>query len=441
MSRKSISTASGGGGGRWHVNPATGKPGRCSASSADRCPFGGPEVHSATREEAIEKYEKESEAAALRSATRRVSPKPVDILEQGRVSYFNTIEDLARSPRGKTPGTAEHMFAVASKDEDPAVRERAREAFESMKSCERQLDRMRRGESLDGLEMAHRSDDVEKVCSFLVDHGMETDKNAAFASRDFGGIEYNEERREDQQEIIAEYMNDVADRVPRQGKVLFSGGLGGAGKSTVLRSFAGIDQTQYATLNPDDVKESMAEKGMIPPVPGLLPMEASTLVHNEASQLTDDMRGILVRQKRNICFDMTMGSYSSVENRASACKEKGYTEFKAIFVDISTNTSHSRARSRYRNGMQKAVSMFQQGENPMGGRHLPARIIDGQKTPPDSPIHSTNALMLIRANDAGIFTEPPRVFDNDVDGRDPQEVQFSDLERRGRKYEKMYPDE
>jgi hypothetical protein len=44
------------------------------------------------------------------------------------------------------------------------------------------------------------------------------------------------------------------------------GGLGGAYKSTVLEKHAGIERSQYLTINPADIKEAMAERGLIPEV-------------------------------------------------------------------------------------------------------------------------------------------------------------------------------
>ncbi len=38
-------------------------------------------------------------------------------------------------------------------------------------------------------------------------------------------------------------------------------------------------------INPDDIKEEMAKRGMIPEVGGLSPMEASDLVHEESSDV------------------------------------------------------------------------------------------------------------------------------------------------------------
>ena len=59
-----------------------------------------------------------------------------------------------------------------------------------------------------------------------------------------------------------------ASDVPCEQRAIIAGGLPGAGKSTVLERYAGIDRSQYLTINPDDVKEEMAKRDMIPPVSG-----------------------------------------------------------------------------------------------------------------------------------------------------------------------------
>jgi hypothetical protein len=63
-----------------------------------------------------------------------------------------------------------------------------------------------------------------------------------------------------------------ASDVPCERRAIIAGGLPGAGKSTVLERYAGIDRSQYLTINPDDIKEEMARRDMIPPVRGLSPM-------------------------------------------------------------------------------------------------------------------------------------------------------------------------
>ena len=44
-------------------------------------------------------------------------------------------------------------------------------------------------------------------------------------------------------------------RVPCERKAIVAGGLPGAGKTTVLPEFAGIDLSQYLMINPDVIKE------------------------------------------------------------------------------------------------------------------------------------------------------------------------------------------
>ena len=36
-------------------------------------------------------------------------------------------------------------------------------------------------------------------------------------------------------------------------------------------------------INPDDIKEELAQRGMVPEIDGLSPMEATDLVHEESS--------------------------------------------------------------------------------------------------------------------------------------------------------------
>ena len=63
------------------------------------------------------------------------------------------------------------------------------------------------------------------------------------------------------------------------------GGLGGAGKTTILKGQANVDLSRYLMINPDDIKEEMAQRGLVPHIEGLSPMEASDLVHEESSAI------------------------------------------------------------------------------------------------------------------------------------------------------------
>lgn len=203
--------------------------------------------------------------------------------------------------------------------------------------------------------------------------------------------------------------------VPREGKAVISGGLGGAGKSTVLEKFSGYKESDYITVNPDSIKEIMAKKGYIPEVDGFTPMEVSTLVHEEASHISGMIFRRAAKENRNIIVDITMGSVSSVEKRLEVLKENGYKDIQAVFVDISPETSLSRAKFRYKQGMNEYVKG--DGE---GGRYLPDRIILDNKTQEGSEYLSKNAENFVALKEKGWFTSA-RTFNNNVNGRDPVE--------------------
>ena len=73
-----------------------------------------------------------------------------------------------------------------------------------------------------------------------------------------------------------------------------------------LQQHAGIDWSQYLMINPDDIKEEMARRGMIPEIDGLSPMEASELVHEESSYLASQLAIRAQADGKNLIWDITM---------------------------------------------------------------------------------------------------------------------------------------
>jgi hypothetical protein len=120
----------------------------------------------------------------------------------------------------------------------------------------------------------------------------------------------------------------------------------------------------------DDIKEVMAQKGMVPEVEGLSPMEAATLIHEESGLIANLLAKRLYREKKNIVWDITMSRRGSVEKRLSEMRREGYTEFRAVFVDIPVETSVERAMARHRRGWDS----YSRGEG-FGGRYVPPEII------------------------------------------------------------------
>jgi len=175
-------------------------------------------------------------------------------------------------------------------------------------------------------------------------------------------------------ELYARY-----DHVPSEGKAIISGGLGGAGKTTVLKGHAGLDLDQYVMVNADDIKEILAERGLIPEIPGapdLSPMERSSLIHEESSRISKMLAELAYHDRKNVVWDITMSSEGSVAKRLDELRRNMYTDIHGVFIDIPAELSVSRALARYRDGADK----YRAGEG-LGGRYVPPRVIRASVAP------------------------------------------------------------
>jgi predicted ABC-type ATPase len=233
-------------------------------------------------------------------------------------------------------------------------------------------------------------------------------------ARDPEGKVWAKSRADQQIGILDDICRDKAD-VPCDGEAVIAGGLGGAGKTTVLSQFAGIDRAKYVTANPDDIKEEMAKRGMIPEVDGLSPLECSQLVHAESSLIAGSLAKRAYAERRNIIWDVTMSRYESVARRIGDLREAGYTNILGVFVDIPASKSVERAQNRHREGMED----YRNGRG-HGGRHLSPDLILRQQTDDGQTINRKVFEALKPKFDRWM------VFDNGVDGRDPVLIESSD---------------
>lgn len=181
------------------------------------------------------------------------------------------------------------------------------------------------------------------------------------------------DERDAMHDSIIDDLYARAGDVPCERRAIIAGGLPGAGKSTVLERHAGIDRSQYLTINPDDVKEQMARKDMIPPVIGLSPMEASDLVHEESSYVARQLALRAQADGKNVIWDITMSSRTSTERRIDELRTSGYVQIEGIFIDIPVEISVSRADGRHREGQDECRA----GDG-LGGRFIPAEMIRAQ---------------------------------------------------------------
>jgi hypothetical protein len=109
-------------------------------------------------------------------------------------------------------------------------------------------------------EWAEHLDEVRDGLDNARETGLRT--NLLYTIDGKGQI-WSEERDLLHDSMIEDFYAKAAD-VPCNFKAIMAGGLGGAGKTTVLTERAGIDLTQYLMINPDDFKEEMARRGMLP---------------------------------------------------------------------------------------------------------------------------------------------------------------------------------
>ncbi len=165
----------------------------------------------------------------------------------------------------------------------------------------------------------------------------------------------------------------AADAVPCEGSAIFAGGLGGAGKTTVLTGYHGIDLARYLTINPDAIKGEMAHRGLIPDVSGLSPMEASDLAHEESSHIAKRLAHRAQADRKNVIWDITMSTGVSTADRIDSLRQAGYTRIEGVFVDIPVEVSVRRADARHREGHDD----FRAGDG-FGGRYVPPEVIRSQ---------------------------------------------------------------
>ncbi|MFE0020249.1 zeta toxin family protein [Amycolatopsis sp. NPDC059021] len=178
------------------------------------------------------------------------------------------------------------------------------------------------------------------------------------------------------QRQVAEKLYARGSAVPSAGKAVLTGGLPGAGKTTVLNDNPFVRPQDYLVLSSDDAKELMCAGDMIPAVDGLAPMEASDLIQREAARITEMVADRARRERRNVIWDTTMASVPAIDKRVAPLRKAGYTEISALFLDLPIEVSVQRIDQRHRSGYER----YRNGER-CEGRHVPASLVRRQADP------------------------------------------------------------
>jgi hypothetical protein len=167
-------------------------------------------------------------------------------------------------------------------------------------------------------------------------------------------------------------------------------------------------------INPDDIKVELAERGMIPEIAGLSPMEASDLVHEESSYLARQLAIRAQADGKNIIWDITMSDLAKTERRIDELRMAGYRQVDGVFVDIPGEVSIRRTDARHREGEDD----YRSGKG-LGGRYVPPEIITLKA---DDEWGSQNRRTFDELKQR---FDHWSLFDNSVDGRGPIRVDGS----------------
>ncbi len=215
--------------------------------------------------------------------------------------------------------------------------------------------------------------------------------NAVFAGRNTSTSEtiggtgqvWKPERARLHNQLVDEAMSRAAS-VPAEGKAILGGGLPGAGKTTALKQLPGVDVSKYMTVAPDDFKEELAKRGMIPHIHGLTPMEASPLVADETLHI-------------------------------ASLHAAGY-KVRGVYVDVPIATSIKRAQSRYDAG----AAAWLKGQG-LGGRYVPPADIQNVWGTTDPDVSQNETYF----EHIKSFVDEWQKMDNSVAGRKPQLISSS----------------
>lgn len=185
---------------------------------------------------------------------------------------------------------------------------------------------------------------------------------------------WTKERDQMHREIVQQILDEHA-HVPRDREAVMTGGLPGAGKSSVLGDpQAGISPDRYLTIDADRMKDELYARDGVdrsdPMLDGIKQQELASIVHAESSHLCDMLREAATAAGVNVALDRTMNRADSTVTAIDRLHEQGYS-VRGIFVDVKPETSLARASSRYAQG----------NDTDRGGRLVPQSFIKSMADP------------------------------------------------------------
>ena len=298
----------------FHINPSTGVPGRCKAEKT--CPFGGPDVHFTTADQARSAFE-DSQKAFVEDPFAKYSTDELAKIETDMLVNFRLT-----------------------------------------------------GQELTDEEYNRHYEYIRRIRK----NSPSTHKQ--FTTTVKGKAVYTDARLEQHEKIVAMFSH-AYEAIANDGEVLIVGGITGSGKTTAIAGHPELLAEKYALVNPDEIKVAMIQSEMAPVIPGLLPLETDELIKYEAQLITEKVYNHLSLQKKNLVIDRTMTSENQITKTVEDLKAKGYSTFTGVFVDIDPDEAYERIRNRHHAGINQYLKTGQGfGERPVPGSAIAATRTD-----------------------------------------------------------------
>lgn len=222
-------------------------------------------------------------------------------------------------------------------------------------------------ESIGGTELLDRVNHLREV--YASEGAKQTDKLFESGIDGLPIGEWSAERTAAQLELVNEVYEAASD-IPNDHMAVLIGGIAGAGKGFAQETLdLGYETSDYMVVNPDDFKALLAAEGMDPAVNALTDGEKAFFLHEESSRMAGMLYEKALADGKNVVYDWTMSSASSVEKKLQPLLDNGYT-VRMAFVDTPPDMALAQAMERY----------YMDGE--FSGR---VSAFDHSATTPDSP--------------------------------------------------------
>jgi predicted kinase len=211
-------------------------------------------------------------------------------------------------------------------------------------------------------------------------------------------------------------------RLPGQDRqAIVMAGLPGAGKTHILKNvmaqdpnIQGFDLRDYVVVNADDLKEHIVAHGNVndPTDLGLTPGEMSSLVHEESSHVSKQMRRELVAQGTNIALDITAANRDKTLRDIQQLRDQGYT-VHVIHADVEVEEAVASALSRAGEGSPEPGKL---------GRVVPPKFIRSMQHESGTDVVSASFADYAEGANGRVYWYRNWPLSGRRDGRPPQLV-------------------